>query len=409
MNVLKIEPPATPDARAAAGLWELGAGALLAYTVEVPVGGDPGALPALRQALEAEREGLDALLPALAPEEIAHLLADLLNRSLAGAPAAFALALAKDSVLHLLAGGGGAAYLGPTPADGPVRRVTDGTVSFLLPGAAAAATASGPASRRLQAAAAALADIVRLPIAKETRLVLVSGEMEPTLEERLLAALRTAQEPGALEALLRGPIERTGGALLAWTATAPSGEAPVETRAGIETELATLRRELERRLARLDGRLKEVEDFALDRVASPGRSRLLLPGLPSLTRPRLPLVRRPLPGSPEDLASADDAPAFERGLDVPVASNWSRPLLLVTGGVTLILFLSIQLFCPAVPRRRVIPAAPRAVPAAAAAPAAGAKGTPAANPKPPVGVLLVTPSSEPEGTEGAATEPPPRR
>jgi hypothetical protein len=74
----------------------------------------------------------------------------------------------------------------------------------------------------------------------------------------------------------------------------------------------------------------------------------------------------------------------------------------VTGGITLVLFLALQLFCHAEPRRRAIsPRKAVPTPATSAAPAAPASGSQA-----PVGVLLVTPSSEPEGTEGTSQGPP---
>jgi hypothetical protein len=425
MNHVTIESPAA-DARATAGLLELGNGALLAYAAEIAefvatvaaesagtaaaaevaktaptvASEETGALAALRQALKTERPRIADLLPSLAPEEIAFLLADLLSQALAASGAAAdlacVLALSKEGTVHVLASGGGVAYLAPAGFAGsaaaiPVRRVRDGAVSFLLPGVpspAPSAVPLGAAARRIHPS-----EVIRLPIGRESQVVLVSGEIEPTLEERLLAALQSSREPAALDPLLRGPIERAGGALVAFVTTSQ----PEAAKDGIESELAVFRREVERRLARLDGRLKEMENDALRAAASPRRSGFAFPGVPSLARPKPPLVRRPLPGSLEDLASADDAPAFERGLDVPVASNWSRPLLLVTGGITLVLFLALQLFCHAEPRRRAIP------PRKATAPATSA---PAAGSKAPVGVLLVTPSSESEGTEGAAPGPP---
>jgi hypothetical protein len=75
----------------------------------------------------------------------------------------------------------------------------------------------------------------------------------------------------------------------------------------------------------------------------------------------------------------------------------------VTGGITLFLFLLVQLFCASpvpTPKKPLRP--PRAVPAGQAPPAA-------ANPP---GILFVTPSNEPEGTEppamGLKPAPPPR-
>ncbi len=403
MNHVTIESPAA-DARATAGLLELGNGALLAYAARI-AGIAPAVAPeetvalvALRHVLHTERPRIAGLLPALAAEEIAFLLADLLSQALAasGAPADLAcvLALSREGTAHVLASGGGVAYVALAESTAgipvrPVRRVRDGAVSFLLPGVPApSAIPLGAAARRIHPS-----EVIRLPIGRESQVVLSSGEIEPTLEERLLAALQSSREPAALDLLLRGPIERAGGALVAFV-TASQPEAAKD---GIETEIAVFRREVERRLARLDGRLKEMENDALRAASSPRRSGFAFPGVPALARPKPPLVRRPLPGSPEDLASADDAPAFERGLDVPVASNWSRPLLLVTGGITLVLFLALQLFCHAEPRRRAIP------PQKATAPATSA---PAAGSKAPVGVLLVTPSSEPEGTEGPAPGPP---
>ena len=265
----------------------------------------------------------------------------------------------------------------------------DGAVSFLLPGAPSGEAApglpglSGPpgASRRFLPS-----EVVRLPAAGAL-VVLLSGEVEPALRERLLAALQSSGEPAALEPLLRGAVERAGLALLAYSVGGTAREPRRDLPEGIEAELAALRREVERRFVRLDGRLKDVEELATGFATTAGRPRFAFPGL-SLARPKPPLLRRP--GAGEEAGSADDGPKFERGLDVPVASNWSRPLLLVTGGITLLLFLLVQLFCPAPPRRRRVVPTPKAVPAATA---------PAAGQKPPVGVLLVTPTNEPEGTE----------
>jgi hypothetical protein len=410
MNAVTIEPPATPDSRAGAGLWELGGGALLAFAAhaaEVPPGSDPRPprlIADLRRFLAAEHERLAGFLPSLTLEEIPLLLADLLTRAQLPADTACVLTLYKEGTVHLLASGGAAAYLAAAATGGtgaPVRRVIDGAVSFLLPGAPSGEVApglprlSGPpgASRRFLPS-----EVVRLPAAGSL-VVLLSGEVEPPLRERLLAALQSSRDPADLESLLRGAVERAGLALLAYSAADigdRAGELPRrEIPEGMEAELAALRREVERRLVRLDGRLHDVEELATGFAATAGRPRFTFPGLPSLARPKPPLPRRP---GAEEAGSADDGPKFERGLDVPVASNWSRPLLLVTGGITLLLFLLVQLFCPAPPpRRRVVPA-PKVVPAATA---------PAAGQKPPVGVLLVTPTSEPEGTEGAATEPQP--
>ncbi len=112
MNAVTIEPPATPDSRAGAGLWELGDGALLAFaahTAEIPPGGPPR--PDLRRFLEAEHERLAGFLPSLAAEEIPFLLADLLTRGRLPADAACVLALSKEGEVHVLASGGAAAYL----------------------------------------------------------------------------------------------------------------------------------------------------------------------------------------------------------------------------------------------------------------------------------------------------------
>ena len=365
MNVLKIEPPrierGSSASRAAAGAWELRGGSLLAFAANA------ANAAGLRDFLAAEQEGLAGRLGSLGPEEVPLVLADLLHRGVSpGTPAASVLALYlyKEGAAYFLASGGAAAYVAPA-AGGPVRR---------LP-----------------------AEVVRLPIAGEALVALVSGELEAPLEERLLAALQSARGPEALESVLRGPLERAGGALLAFTAPGASGEAPRrQVPEEVEHEIAVLRREVERRLVRLDARLKDLEDLVAGFATAASRPRFSFPGLPSLTRPRpqpLPL-RRPTLGLGEDAERGDDLPQFERGLDVPVAANWSRPLLYVTGGVTLLLFLLVQLFCAApTPGPRRITPQPKAVPPAAA---------PAAKPRTPAGVLFVTPSNEPEGTEGAA-------
>jgi hypothetical protein len=368
MNVVKIEPPgASPGSGAAADLWELGGGALLAFAALEAQG--------LRDFLAAERERLAGLLGSLAPAEVPRLLADLLTRGIPqGTPAACVLALYlyKEGTAYFLAAGGAAAYVA-SPAGDPVRRVGDGAV----------------------------------PLAGGAEVALVSGELPAPLEERLLAALRSAGGPEALESVLRGPLERAGGALLAFTTpgapggpASAAGEAPRREVSGdVEHEIAVLRREVERRLARLDARIKDVEDLLTQTVAAPSRPRFAFPLLPSLTRPRPQpvLLRRPTLGLAGDSERDDDLPQFERGLDVPVAANWSRPLLLTTGGITLLLFLAVQLFCAAPERPRRIYPKPRAVPASAPA-------TSPTTPKPPApsGTLFVTPSNEPEGTEGPA-------
>ena len=121
MNAVTIEPPATPDSQAGAGLWELGDGALLAFAAraaEIPPGGD------LRRFLEAEPERLAGFLPSLAAEEIPFLLADLLTRAQLAADAACVLTLSKEGEVHVLASGGAAAYL--AAAGVPGRRGTRG-------------------------------------------------------------------------------------------------------------------------------------------------------------------------------------------------------------------------------------------------------------------------------------------
>jgi hypothetical protein len=365
MNFVKIEPPDAPSGlRAAAGAWELGGGALLAFAaLEAREG--------LRDFLAAERERLAGLLGSLAPEEVPLLLADLLTRGLPAqeTPVACVLSIYREGTAYFLASGKAAVYV--APAAGPVRR--------FLP-----------------------LEGVRLPIAGETLVALVAGEIPAPLEERLQAALQSARGPEALEPVLRGPLERAGGALLAFTAAAgvrDTGEAPQrEVPGDVAHEIAVLRREVERRLARLDARVKDIEELLTQTVAAPSRPRFAFPLLPSLTRPRsqpVPL-RRPVLGL-EEPERTDDLPKFERGLDVPVAANWSRSLLLTTGGIILLLFLAVQLFCAAPKRPRRIYPKPRAVPAAAPA-------TSPATPKPPVasGTLFVTPSNEPEGTEPPA-------
>ncbi|HEV7515932.1 MAG TPA: hypothetical protein VGR07_06505, partial [Thermoanaerobaculia bacterium] len=356
MNVVKIDPP---GARAATDAWELGGGALLAFAaLEAQEG--------LRDFLAAEHERLAGLLGSLDPEEVPLLLADLLTRGFAhGAPAAAVLSICKEGTAWFLTSGKAAAYV--APAAGPVRR--------FLP-----------------------SEGVRLPLAGGALVALVAGEVPAPLEERLLAALQSARGPEGLESVLRGPLERAGGALLAFTAPGAAGESPRrEVTPGVEHEIAVLRREVERRLVRLDARVKDLEDLVAGFAAAASRPRFSFPGLPSLTRPRpqpVPL-RRPTLGLAEDSERDDDLPQFERGLDVPVAANWSRPLLYATGGITLLLFLALQLFCAGAERPRRLYPQPRAVPAAAPA-------TSPATPKPPVprGTLFVTPTNEPEGTEG---------
>jgi hypothetical protein len=165
-------------------------------------------------------------------------------------------------------------------------------------------------------------------------------------------------------------------------------------------EIADLRREVDRRLARLESRIRELEDLLTDASAPSTRPRFGFPGLRPLPRPQLRSVRRPplerleIGEEPE---RGDGGPKFERGLDVPVAANWSRPMLVVTGASTLLLFLLVQLFCASPSGKpRQLRREPRAVPAGAAAPAPQAL---------PPGTLLVTPSTEPEGTEPMGTTP----
>jgi len=187
----------------------------------------------------------------------------------------------------------------------------------------------------------------------------------------------------------------------------PNGP-PEETRAAgdLAAEIAALRHDLERRLARIESRLDGLEEMSTVLASGKLSPRLgffgftrAVPTPPLL--PRRPLGSRPAAPSGESPPGSIDteAPSFEQGLDVPTASNWSRPLLVVTGGITLFLFLLVQLFCaaPPPPPRKPLRQL-QAVPAGQAGQAA-----PTAKPQPaPPGTLFVTPSNEPEGTEPAA-------
>ncbi|HZF12654.1 MAG TPA: hypothetical protein VFE33_28010 [Thermoanaerobaculia bacterium] len=195
----------------------------------------------------------------------------------------------------------------------------------------------------------------------------------------------------------------------------PNGPPGEERTAGdLAAEIAALRHDLERRLARIESRLDGLEEMSTllrsgtlsPRTGFFGFSRAV-PIPPPL--PRRPLGSRPaaLPGETPaggTSESGTEAPSFEQGLDVPTASNWSRPLLVVTGGITLFLFLLVQLFCaspPPSPPRKLL-RQPQAVPAGQAG-----QTPPAAATAPPAGTLFVTPSNEPEGTEPAAKAPKP--
>lgn len=168
-----------------------------------------------------------------------------------------------------------------------------------------------------------------------------------------------------------------------------------------EEEIAALRREVERRFARMESRIREMEDLLAGGAATQARPRFGFPGLRPLPRPQLPSLRRPPLESlemGEEPEQGDGGPKFERGLNVPVAANWSRPMLVVTGATTLLLFLLLQLFCASPnprPPRQLRPQ-PKAVPAT---------GKTAPQALPP-GTLLVTPATEPEGTELVGTSPP---
>jgi hypothetical protein len=164
-------------------------------------------------------------------------------------------------------------------------------------------------------------------------------------------------------------------------------------------DVAALRRDMERRFARLESRLAGLEELTTALLAGKSRPRFGFPGL----SPRAlltPALRHAAIGERDSGVggAADTGPKFERGLDVPTAANWSRPVLLATGGITLLFFLLFQLFCSGGaprPRRATAPARP--------APAGLAPGGRA--PAPPPAILFVTPANEPEGTETPAPAP----